>query len=157
MAKTNQVDLLRKLIREEVAKAIRQEMPTILKEIQSPNATKEVIKESKKAKPAIPGTLNSQPARPVPNFAGNPLASLLNETARGMGDQDEISFTTGNLTAESVGVDPMSFFQPKEAAVGDVNSMLASARPSSDPSMVQINEVPDFTGLMSKLKSKGVI
>ena len=44
MAKTNQVDLLRRLIREEVAKAIRQEMPTILKESQSSSAPKEVIK-----------------------------------------------------------------------------------------------------------------
>jgi hypothetical protein len=35
--------------------------------------------------------------------------------------------------------------------------MLATARPSSDPSMVQINEVPDFTDLMSKLKAKGAI
>ena len=157
MAKTNQIDLLRKLIREEVAKAIRQEMPAVLKEMQIPNASKEVIKESKKVKPTIPGTLNSQPVRPVPNFSGNPLANMLNETAMNMGDMDEVSFTTGDLGAESIGIDPTSFFQPKQVAVGDVNSMLATARPSSDPSMVQINEVPDFTGLMSKLKAKGVI
>jgi hypothetical protein len=35
--------------------------------------------------------------------------------------------------------------------------MLATARPSSDISMVQINEVPDFSDLMSKLKAKGAI
>ncbi len=157
MAKTNQIDLLRKLIREEVAKAIRQEMPAVLKEMQIPSASKEVIKESKKVKLTIPGTLNSQPVRPVPNFSGNPLANMLNETAMNMGDMDEVSFTTGDLGAESIGIDPTSFFQPKQVAVGDVNSMLATARPSSDPSMVQINEVPDFTGLMSKLKAKGVI
>ena len=46
MAKINQVDLLRRLIREEVAKAILQEMPTILKESQSSSAPKEVIKEA---------------------------------------------------------------------------------------------------------------
>lgn len=157
MAKSNQLELLKKLIREEVVNAIRQEMPAILKEIQSPSSPKEVIKESKKAKPTVPGTLNSQPARPTPNFSGNPLASILNETARTMGEMDDMSFTTGDLSAGSIGVDPMSFFQPKQVAVGDVNSMLASARPSSDPSMVQINEVPDFTGLMSKLKAKGAI
>lgn len=157
MAKSNQLELLKKLIREEVVSAIRQEMPAILKEIQSPNVTKQVIKESVKAKPTIPGTLNTQPARPVPNFAGNPLASLLNETARNMGDQDDVSFTTADLTSESIGIDPTSFFQPKQVAVGDVNSMLASARPSSDPSMVQINEVPDFTDLMSKMRAKGVM
>jgi hypothetical protein len=98
MAKSNQLELLKKLIREEVVNAIRQEMPAILKEIQSSSSPKEVIKESKRPKMAIPGTLNTQPVR-----------------------------------------------------------MLATARPSSDPSMVQINEVPDFSALMSKLKAKGAI
>jgi hypothetical protein len=157
MAKTNQIDLLRTLIREEVAKAIRQEMPTILKESQSSSAPKEVIKESKRPKMAIPGTLNTQPVRPKPNFAGNPLANILNETAMTMGDMDEVSFNTGNIGPDSIGVDPTSFFQPNQVAVGDVNGMLATARPSSDPSMVQINEVPDFSALMSKLKAKGAI
>ena len=157
MAKTNQVDLLRKLIREEVANAIRQEMPTILKEIQSSSTTKEVIKESKRPKMAIPGTLNTQPVRPKPNFAGNPLANMLNETAMTMGDMDDMSFNTSDIGPDSIGVDPTSFFQPKQVAVGDVNGMLATARPSSDISMVQINEVPDFSDLMSKLKAKGAI
>jgi len=157
MAKTSQIDLLRKLIREEVAKAIRQEMPAILQEIRTSSSTKEVIKESKQVKKAIPGTLNTQPVRPTPNFSGNPLANILNETAMSMVEMDDMSFTTGNIGPDSIGVDPTSFFQPKQVAVGDVNSMLATARASSDPSMVQINEVPDFTGLMSKLKAKGAI
>ena len=157
MAKTNQVDLLRRLIREEVAKAIRQEMPTILKESQSSSAPKEAIKESKRQKTAIPGTLNTQPVRPKPNFAGNPLANMLNETAMTMGDMDDMSFTSGDIGPDSIGIDPTSFFQPKQVAVGDVNGMLATARPSSDISMVQINEVPDFSDLMSKLKAKGAI
>lgn len=157
MAKTNQIDLLRKLIREEVANAIRQEMPTILKEIRSSSTTKEVIKESKQIKKAIPGTLNTQPVRPKSNFAGNPLANMLNETAMAMGDMDDMSFTSGDIGPDSIGIDPTSFFQPKQVAVGDVNGMLATARPSSDISMVQINEVPDFSDLMSKLKAKGAI
>ena len=157
MAKTNQVDLLRRLISEEVAKAIRQEMPSILKENQSSSSPKEVIKESKKAKPTFPGTLNTQPVRPKPNFTGNPLANILNETAMTMGDMDDMSFSTENIGPDSIGIDPTSFFQPKQVAVGDVNGMLATARPSSDPSMVQINEVPDFTDLMNKLKAKGAI
>ena len=157
MAKTSQIDLLRKLIREEVAKAIRQEMPAILQEVRTSTTTKEVIKESKQVKKAVPLTLNTQPMRPVANFSGNPLANLLNETAMSMGEMDDMSFTSANIGPDSIGVDPTSFFQPKQVAVGDVNSMLATARASSDPSMVQINEVPDFTGLMSKLKAKGAI
>jgi len=157
MAKTSQIDLLRKLIREEVAKAIRQEMPAILQEVRTSSTTKEVIKESKPVKKAVPLTLNTQPMRPAANFSGNPLASILNETAMSMVEMDDMSFTTGNIGPDSIGVDPTSFFQPKQVAVGDVNSMLSTARASSDPSMVQINEVPDFTQLMSKLKAKGAI
>ena len=157
MAKSNQLELLKKLIREEVVNAIRQEMPAILKEIQSSSSPKEVIKESKRPKMAVPATLNTQPVRPKPNFTGNPLANMLNETAMAMGDMDDMSFNTSDIGPNSIGVDPTSFFQPKQVAVGDVNGMLATARPSSDPSMVQINEVPDFTDLMSKMRSKGVI
>jgi hypothetical protein len=157
MAKSNQLELLKKLIREEVVNAIRQEMPTILKEIQSSSSPKEVIKESKRPKMAVPSTLNTQPVRPKPNFTGNPLANILNETAMTMGDMDDMSFNTSDIGPDSIGIDPTSFFQPKQVAVGDVNGMLATARPSSDPSMVQINEVPDFSALMSKLKAKGAI
>jgi hypothetical protein len=157
MAKSNQLELLKKLIREEVVNAIRQEMPAILKEIQSSSSPKEVIKESKRPKMAVPATLNTQPVRPKPNFTGNPLANMLNETAMTMGDMDDMSFNTSDIGPDSIGIDPTSFFQPKQVAVGDVNGMLATARPSSDPSMVQINEVPDFTDLMSKLKAKGAI
>jgi hypothetical protein len=157
MAKSNQLELLKKLIREEVVNAIRQEMPAILKEIQSSSSPKEVIKESKRPKMAVPATLNTQPVRPKPNFTGNPLANMLNETAMAMGDMDDMSFNTSDIGPDSIGIDPTSFFQPKQVAVGDVNGMLATARPSSDPSMVQINEVPDFTDLMSKMRAKGVM
>ena len=157
MANTTKVDILRKLIRQEVAKAIRQEMPAILQEVRIQSTTKQVIKESKSLKKVIPGTLNTQPVRPTPNFSGNPLANILNETAMTMGDVDDMSFTSGDIGPDSIGIDPTSFFQPKQVAIGDVNSMLSTARPSSDPSMVQINEVPDFTQLMNKLKAKGAI
>jgi len=157
MAKVSQVDLLRKLIKEEVVKAIRQEMPSIIKEIASSNVEKPVIKESIATKKAVPLTLNTQPVRPKPNFSGNPLANMLNETYMTMGDMDDMSFNTSDIGPDSIGIDPTSFFQPKQVAVGDVNGMLATARPSSDISMVQINEVPDFSDLMSKLKAKGAI
>ena len=158
--KPSQLDLLRKLIREEVAKAIREEMPTILEGMQMGAVKKAPIKESVKPKKSIPMTLNTQPFRPQPNFSGNPLASLLNETAVSMTDNDDMAFapmTTDSVGPESIGVDPMDFFQPKNVAVGDVNGMLQTARGSSDPSMVQINEVPDFTNLMSKMLAKGVM
>jgi hypothetical protein len=74
-----------------------------------------------------------------------------------MGTMDDMSFTSGDIGPDSIGIDPTSFFQPSQVVVGDVNGMLSTARASSDPSMVQINEVPDFSQLMSKLKAKGAI
>jgi hypothetical protein len=65
-------------------------------------------------------------------------------------DIDTLSYTSDNIN-------PVSFFQPKEAAVSNVSSMLSTARPSSDISMVQINEVPDYSGLMKNLIAKGDI
>ena len=107
-------------------------------------------------KPNIPGTLNTKPLRPIPPVvsknSNNPLQSLLNETAMGMTESDDFAFNTDDVSAQ-----PVNFFQPVEAAVGDVEGMLSTARPSSDVSMVQINEVPDYTQLMQKMLAKGVM
>ena len=107
-------------------------------------------------KQQFPMTLNTPETyqkRPDTQFTkSSPLNQLLNETAMSMQSEDieTLSFTSDN-------VNPISFFQPKEAVVGDVNGMLSTARPSSDISMVQINEVPDYSGLMKNLMAKGVI
>jgi hypothetical protein len=54
-------------------------------------------------------------------------------------------------------VNPTDFFQPKNASVGTIDSMISTARPSSDISHVQINTVPDYSNLMKSLKEKGAI
>jgi hypothetical protein len=143
------IDLLRKLIREELTYVIKQELPKLLSEVNKPAIidTKKSLQESIKSK--IPGTLNtSRP--PVPKFtSNNPLASLLNETANSMLNED-ISMTSDD-------VHPSLGLQPRETKVGDINSMLSTARASSNLDAVQINEVPDFSGLMNKLKQTGQI
>jgi hypothetical protein len=47
----------------------------------------------------------------------------------------------------------------REAApvVESVDQMLATARPSSNMDAIQINAVPDFTALMSKMQQNGQI
>lgn len=143
-------DLLRKMIREEVVSAIRQELPRILKEQKSSVFVdpKKALHEQVKAK--IPGTLNTIESRKPIKFAGNnPLAAFLNDTAKNMLSED-FDMTTDQ-------VHPTLAFQPKHDKVGDVNSMLSTARPSSNIDAVQINEVPDFSALMGKLKEKGQI
>lgn len=149
------IDLLRKLIREEVKAALREELPKLINEIKVPSTgVNNVIKEIKKQQfPMTLNTVDTYKKRQDTQFTkSSPLNAILNETAMSMQSDDieTLSFTTDNIN-------PISFFQPKEASVGDVNSMLSTARPSSDISMVQINEVPDYSGLMKNLMNKGVI
>jgi hypothetical protein len=145
----SQIDALRKLIREELRAVIKEELPKMLSEVKSPIVdSKKALQEQVKAK--IPGTLNTVTSRKPIKFAGsNPMAALLNDTAKSMLSED-FSMSTEQIH-------PSMAFQPKEDRVGDVQSMLSTARPSSNLATVQINEVPDFTGLMSRLKEKGAI
>lgn len=145
-----QIDVLRKLIREELKTVLREELPKILSEAKGPIVDpKKALQEQVKSK--IPGTLNTASSirKPIKFAGNNPMAALLNDTAKNMLSED-FSMTTEN-------VHPAMAFQPKQDRVGDVNSMLSTARPSSNLAAVQINEVPDFSGLMSKLKEKGAI
>lgn len=144
-----QIDVLRKLIREELRAVIKEELPKILSEAKMPIMDqKKALQEQVKTK--IPGTLNTNTARKPIKFTGNnPMAAFLNDTAKNMLTED-FSMTTDQ-------VHPAMAFQPKQDKVGDVQSMLTTARPSSNLSAVQINEVPDFSGLMNRLKEKGAI
>ena len=143
-----QVEALRKLIREELRAVIREELPKMISEAKSPVSDhKKALHEQVKAK--IPGTLNTSSPKPIKFAGNNPMAAFLNDTAKNMLSED-FSMTTDQ-------VHPALAFQPKQDKVGDVNSMLSTARPSSNLAAVQINEVPDFTGLMSRLKEKGAI
>ena len=149
------IDVLRKIIREEVKAALREELPKLINEIKSPSTgVNNVIKEMKKQQ--FPMTLNTAETykkKAETQFTkSSPLNALLNETAMSMQseDIDTLSFTSDAIS-------PIDFFQPKEVAVGDVSGMLSTARPSSDISMVQINEVPDYSGLMKNLMAKGEI
>jgi hypothetical protein len=149
-------DLLRKLIREEVKKALREEMPSILKEI-SGNTGKAVIKEASKKGYDLPLTLNKTPQKVVaPKFApNNPLAALLNETATNMANGGEDNWPT--ISMDSGDVSAAEFMARDSAPVGDVSDMLAMSKRSGAVEMVQVNAVPDFNDLMNKMISKGVM
>lgn len=145
-----QIDQLRKLIREELRAVLKEELPKLLKEVSKPAMVdpKKSLQEQVKSK--IPGTLNTQVSRPQIQFAkNNPMAAFLNDTAKSMLNED-FSMTTDS-------VHPTMAFQPKEVAVGSVEGMLGTARASSNIDAVQINEVPDFSALMGKLKAQGQI
>jgi hypothetical protein len=144
-----QVDALRKLIREELRAVLKEELPKILKEVKAPVIVDQKKSLQEQVKSKIPGTLNTSVPKPVRFSGNNPLSTLLNDTAQSMLNED-FSMTSDN-------VHPSMAFQPKEVKVGSVEGMLGSARASSNLDAVQINEVPDFTGLMSKLKERGEI
>ena len=148
-----QVDLLRKLIREELRAVLKEELPKLIKEIKQPIYTDQKRSLQEEVKTKIPGTLNTYKSNPIANvkFQGNnPMANLLNETA--------MSMTSNNMS--SFGAEysnPTMAFQPDEVSVGSIEGMLGTARASSNLDAVQINEVPDYSALMNKLKSQGAI
>lgn len=144
-----QVDQLRKLIREELRAVLKEELPKLLSEVKkTPMADpKKSLQEQVKSK--IPGTLNTQTPKPIKFAPNHPMAAFLNDTAQSMLNED-FSMTSGDVL-------PGMAFQPKEVKVGSVGGMLGTARPSSNIDAVQINEVPDFTALMGKLKEQGQI
>jgi len=143
-----QIDALRKLIREELRAVLKEEMPKMLKEIKAPiQDPKKSLQEQVKSK--IPGTLNTAERKPIKFAGNNPMAFLLNDTANRMLNE--------NFSMTSDDIHPALAFQPKEVAVGSVEGMLGTARPSSNLAAVQINEVPDFSALMNKMKERGEI
>ena len=148
----SKLEVLRKLIREEVRAAIKEEIVPILKEnVISPknaptksysNSLKEELTKSKKIKV---------------NSTGDPLMDLLNETKMGMtGDDYRTVFNGDSAMAQgfpSMMNNPVSQTQVVES----VGQMLNSSRPSTDVTQVQIDAVPDFSALMKTMQSKGQI
>ena len=136
------IDALRKLIREEVRAVFQEELAGILKEAIMVNKNQTVITESlrPKAAPIAPATMNRSVPRPIAPVLspGNPLNSLLAETAQSM-TMDEF----GDLNGEGVERDV-----PVVESVGD---MFASAKGRSSVESIQINAVPDFTHMMAKM------
>ena len=147
MEKKSANEILRKIIREELTKVLREELPRLLSE------STQQVKQQIKRNDQPPLTLNSSPMVRFEDVkfkkSSNPLATLLNETAKDMiNEGTDFSFSSADV---GPGINPVLAFQPKEAAVGGVNDMLATARPSSNIDAVQINVVPDYSALMDKM------
>lgn len=136
------LDAFRKLIREEVKAVFQEELAGILKEAILVNRGTQTITESTRAKatPTVPATMNRSVPRPVAPVLspGNPLNSLLAETAQSM-TMDEF----GDLNGQGVERDI-----PIVESVGD---MFANSRGSSNLEAIQINAVPDFSHMMAKM------
>lgn len=140
----------RNVISEEVRRVFQEELAGILKEAVMANRTQQPIVEAVNTKPRVPSTLNTPGTggrlmnAPVLSD-GNPLNSLLAETARSMSQKDfeSLQGTYGG------GIDA--------PVVESVDAMFNSARKSSNLEAIEINAVPDFTGIMSKMRANGEV
>ena len=144
------VKLLRKVIREEVQAVVREELGILL-EAPAPKpvvaeANKTTVKNSmvESIKPAKP----TQLSKPMAFTQNNILNEILNETAQS-GEWRSI--------AEMKSGDAMGFGGAQPVVVDSVDKMLANTRPAGDINAVRIDVVPDFTGLMAKMKQDGKI
>lgn len=143
------VKLLRKVVREEVQQVVREELGLLL---ETPEVKKQPVVETKNS--LISSIKDSIPSKPVTptQFANNSILNdILNETAltgdfRSMGTYDSSNAQTFGM-GNPMGGEP--------AVVTSVDQMLSTARPAGDVSQVQIDAVPDFSGLMKTMKEKG--
>lgn len=162
------LDALRKLIREEMRTVIKEELKEILTEaviIASepkstpievsgkgvPNLTQPHVKTESTHKPRFSEIMAE---RKAPISTGNPILDLLNETADsgewrslngGYNAQDAVSWAGGMPGMGGVNT----------PVVSSVDQMITQQGPVNDINDVRIDAVPDFTGLMGKLKENG--
>jgi hypothetical protein len=151
MKADNFIKILRKIIREEVQAVVREELGLLL-ETSDP---KPVVTETKNSTvknsmvESIKTTKPTQPLKPTTFTQNNILNEILNETAQS-GEWKSI--------AEMKSGDAIGFAGATEpSVVSSVTDMLANTRPAGDINAVRIDVVPDFTGLMTKMKQEGQI
>jgi hypothetical protein len=160
------LDAFRKIIREEVKKAIQEEMRDILLEAVK-SASKSNLTENKLTpkpyskvestyKPTFSDII-AEERKPTPS-TGNVMLDLLNETAQA---GEWRTLNGGEFNASQAigwaGGAPNMMGGSNTPVVATVDEMIKSQGPIRDINDVSIDVVPDFTGLMGALKEKGKI
>lgn len=159
------LDAFRKVIREEVKKAIQEEMREVLLEaVKSASAPKSLTQPYIETKPQnkpkfseVIAEQRYQAPKPLPS-TGNPMLDILNETAQagewrtlngdGYNASDAVSWAGGM---------PGMMGGSNTPVVATVDEMLKSQGPVRDINDVRIDVVPDFSKFMGALKEKGSI
>ena len=160
------LDAFRKVIREEVKKAIQEEMRDILleavKSASKPNltgnqSTKPYSKVESTYKPTFSDII-AEERKPIPS-TGNPMLDLLNETAQA-GEWRTLNggeFNASQAVGWAGGAPGMIGGGESVPVVATVDEMIKSQGPVRDINDVNIDVVPDFSKLMGTLKEKGKI
>jgi hypothetical protein len=155
------LEALRKLIREEMRTVIQEELKGILTEAVVIASTPETKSQVQNFNPHVKTESTYKPKfseilaeKKAPVSTGNPVFDLLNETANeggwrsingGYNAQDAVGWAGG-----MPGMGGMN-----TPVVSSVDQMISKHAPVHDINDVKIDAVPDFTGLMGKLKENG--
>jgi hypothetical protein len=160
------LDAFRKVIREEVKKAIQEEMRDILLEAVK-SANKPKLTENKSTQPysKVESTYKpsfsdiiSEERKPIPS-TGNPMLDILNETAQA-GEWRTLNggeFNASQAVGWAGGAPGMIGGDSNIPVVATVDEMIKSQGPVRDINDVSIDVVPDFSKFMGALKEKGSI
>ena len=151
------LDAFRKIIREEVRGVIKEELSLIMSTpITETKIVKKPVVEQKVNKPSFSEIVNEevvQQKQPTFEPTGNPMLDILNETAA---SGEWRSLNGGYNSSHAAGfAGGMPGGQTR--VVNSVDEMLANKQPVSDINQVVIDAVPDFSGVMGKLKESGKI
>jgi hypothetical protein len=152
------IEAFRKIIREEVRDVIKEELSLIMSTpVTETKVVQKPVVEQKTQRPSLSElTEEPQPQQPTqPLFEGaGAIASILNQThaeggwrninGGGYNAQDAVGFQGGMPGGET-------------KVVKSVDEMMASQPKTSDINQISIDAVPDFSGLMGKMKEQGKI
>ena len=151
------IEAFRKIIREEVRGVIKEELSLIMQTpITETKVVQKPVVEQKTQRPSL-SELTEEPQQPQqptkPLFEGvGALADVLNQTHAEGGWRN---INGGSMTAQ----DAVGFAggMPGGATkvVDSVDAMLAGKQGVTDINQVSIDAVPDFSGLMGKMKEEG--
>ena len=151
------LDAFRKIIREEVRGVIKEELSLIMSTpITETKVVKKPVVEQKVNKPSFSEIVNEevvQQKQPTIEPTGNPMLDILNETAAA-GEWKSINggYNSGHAAGFAGGMPGAPV-----KVVETVDQMLANKQPVADINQVVIDSVPDFSGVMGKLKDSGKI
>ena len=150
------LDAFRKVIREEVRSVIKEELSLIMSTpITETKTVKKPVVEQKVKKPSFAEMVNEevleQPKAQPLKSTGNPMLDALNETAAAGEWRSLNGGYNSSHAAGFAGGMPGGNVQ----VVDSVDQMLANKQPVSDINQVVIDAVPDFSGVMGKLKESG--
>ena len=153
----------RQIIREEVKKAIQEEMRDVLLEAvksKSQPISSTTAQPTSKVESTFKSSLSQVMAEEKKSISstGNPILDLLNETAQA-GEWRTLNGGEFNAS-QAVGWNggaPGMMGGSNTPVVATVDEMIQSQGPIRDINDVSIDVVPDFSNLMGALKDKGKI